>query len=284
MVALRYWASRGSSSQTGAPLPRTPESQKVLAARKRRRWVSSVSLKTNLLVLGGVIPRGDGDGLAVAGFDEFELALVHGFADRVEDERLGEGLLGRVDDVAEGNRHGGGDLGVERGVFAVFEVHLAVDERGVGAGGGLVEGPLEVGVAERDSGQRNEAVGARIPQAVGGLGEEDAELRGELGRGGIDGVGEFELQGPSGLRVGAEREREAGGWVAGHADGGLGSENLEAGSVSGCDDLGIEVSCGLAHDEEDLPCRTAWRWEPPRPFYLGGEVGGVTRDGDIASN
>ena len=187
-------------------------------------------VEDELLLARGEVAGGDGDGLAIAGFDEFELALVEGFADGVQYEGLGEGLLGGEDDVAEGDGHGGGDLGVERGAFAVFEVDLAVDERGVGAGGGLVEGPLEAGVGERDAGEREQRVGARVAQAVGGLGEEELELLGEFGRGGVEGVRELELEGAGGGGQRRERQRqgEAGGGVAGEAGGGFGGGDLES--------------------------------------------------------
>ena len=84
------------------------------------------------LLLHGVVAGGDGDGLAVAGLDELELALVEGLADGVVDEAFGEGLLERDDDGGEGLRHGGGDLGVELAVAAVFEADVAVDDEGVG--------------------------------------------------------------------------------------------------------------------------------------------------------
>ena len=78
-------------------------------------------VEDEFLRLGAVVAGGDGDGLAVAGFDELELALIEGFADGVEDERFGEGLLGGGDDLAEGDGHGGGDFCVEGGGGAVGE-------------------------------------------------------------------------------------------------------------------------------------------------------------------
>jgi hypothetical protein len=86
-------------------------------------------------LLEGEVAGGDWDGLAVAGLDELELALVEGLADGVVDEAFGEGLLERGDGFGEGLGEGGGYLSVERGVSAVGELDSAVDDVGVGAGG-----------------------------------------------------------------------------------------------------------------------------------------------------
>ena len=157
------------------------------------------------VAFGGVVARGDGDGLAVAGLDELELALVHGFADGVVDEAFGEGLLERGDDLGEGLGEGGGNLGHERRRFAGFEADFAVDDVGVGAGGGLVEGPGEVRKAQGQAEQREVAVGARVAEAAGGFGEIGGELGGEFGIGDEEVVGELEGLVAGGGRRGARR-------------------------------------------------------------------------------
>jgi len=87
------------------------------------------------LLLHGVVAGGDGDGLAVAGLDELELALVEGFANSVVDEAFGEGLLEREDDGSEGLRERGRDHGMQLARETVFEADVAVDDEGVGTGG-----------------------------------------------------------------------------------------------------------------------------------------------------
>ena len=94
--------------------------------------------------------------------------------------------------VGEGLGHGGGDLGVEQAAAAVFEVDFAVDDEGVGAGGGAVEGPGEFAEAEGQAVQGEVDVGARIAEALGGLAEVDGEGGGELGVGGVEGLAELE--------------------------------------------------------------------------------------------
>jgi hypothetical protein len=81
---------------------------------------------------------------------------------------------------------------VEQAAAAVFEADFAVDEEGVGAGGGAVEGPGELLEGERQAVQREMDAGARVAQALGGLAEEDGERGGELWIGGVEGLAEFE--------------------------------------------------------------------------------------------
>jgi hypothetical protein len=201
-----------------------------------------------LVVAGGVIAGGDGDGLAVSGFDEFELALVEGLADGIVEEGLGEGLLGGAEGLAEGDGHGGGEFGVERGALAVFKIGLAVDEGGIGTGGGLMEGPGEEREAQGEAGEGEVEVGAGALQALGGLLQIDRQLRGK--RSWVEGLGEFEGLGLGGvLREGqgeAERLEPEG------AGGGLGGENLEAGGGCGSGNLGGEGGVGgsLGGDHE----------------------------------
>jgi hypothetical protein len=64
---------------------------------------------------------------------------------------------------------------------AVFEVDLAVDERGIGARGRFMERPREVGIAERDAVQGEQGGGPGAAQAVGGLTQEVGEFFGESG-------------------------------------------------------------------------------------------------------
>jgi len=91
-------------------------------------------VEDELALLAGVVARGDGDGLAVAALDEFDLSLVHDLANGVVDEGFCEGLLGSGDDVREGDGHGRRDLRAKLrvgGGVAVFEEGVAVDDVGV---------------------------------------------------------------------------------------------------------------------------------------------------------
>ena len=95
--------------------------------------------KDELLLPAAVVARGDGNGLAVAGLHKLELAHVDGFADGVVDEGFRVGLLHCGHDLGEGEGDGGGDFGVEIMRAAVGQMNFAVDNVGVGAGGGACE-------------------------------------------------------------------------------------------------------------------------------------------------
>ena len=104
-----------------------------------------------------VVARGDRHGLAVAGLHELQLAHVDGFADGVIDEGLGVGLLHGRDDLSKSERDGGGDLGVQAMRSAVSQLQFAVNDVGVGAGCGAMEGPLEVSEGHGQSAQSDVA-------------------------------------------------------------------------------------------------------------------------------
>ena len=119
-----------------------------------------------LLLPAAVEAGGDGNGLAIARLEEFELAEVDGFADGVVDEGLGVGLLHRGHDLGEGDGDGRGDLGVEVVCAAVGKLDFAVDDVGICAGCGAVEGPLEFAEGEGQAAEGDVALGARVAQAL----------------------------------------------------------------------------------------------------------------------
>ena len=110
---------------------------------------------------------GDGDGLAIAGLEEFELAEVDGLADGVVDEGFRVGLFHGRHDFGKRDGDGGSNLGVQIVRAAVGERDFAVNDVGVGAGGGAVEGPLEFAEGEGQAAEGDVAVGARIAKALG---------------------------------------------------------------------------------------------------------------------
>ncbi len=131
-----------------------------------------------LLLPAAVEARGHGHRLAIAGLEKFELAKVDRLADRVVDEGLGVGLLHGGHNLGKGDGDGGGDLGVQVVRAAVGQVHFAVDDVGVGAGGGAMKGPLELAEGDGQSAERDVALGARIAQALCLRGK----VRGHLGQ------------------------------------------------------------------------------------------------------
>ncbi len=186
------------------------------------------------LLLHGVVAGGDGDGLAVAGLDELELALVEGLANGVVDEAFGERLLQGGNDGGEGLRHGGRDLGVELVTAAVFEANVTVDDEGVGTRGGTVEGPGEAAEAERKAVQREMEVGARVAQTMRGLAEVNGESGCELGVGGVEGLAELEKLLACGVRSeSGKRDDGARGGNAGEVDARLGGGEVQTCVVGG---------------------------------------------------
>ena len=61
------------------------------------------------------------------------------------------------------------------------------------------KGQAKLAEAEREAVEREVAVGARVAEALGGLGEEGGELDGEPGVGGVEGFGELEDLGLGGV-------------------------------------------------------------------------------------
>ena len=114
-----------------------------------------------------VVACGHRHWLAVAGLQKLKLALVHDFAYGVVDKALRIGLLHRRHNLGKGQRHRGGDLGVQIERPAVGQMHLAVDDIGVRAGGRAVKGPLKLPKGQRQPAQRHATIRPRIAQPPG---------------------------------------------------------------------------------------------------------------------
>ena len=120
-----------------------------------------------LLLPAAVEARGDRNGLAIAGLEEFKLAEVDGLADGVVDEGLRVGLLHGRHDFGKRTVTEAATLACRLCVPPSARRDFAVNDVGVGAGGGAVEGPLEFSEGEGQSAEGDVAVGARIAQALG---------------------------------------------------------------------------------------------------------------------
>ena len=129
--------------------------------------MSLVSVKQKLLLPAAVETRGDGNGLTIPGFQEFQLAQVDGLADRVVDKGLRIGLLHGRHNLGKRNCHGGGELRMQRLRAPVGQVHLAVNDVGVSAGGGTVKRPLKFAEGDGQPSESHIALGPRVAQALG---------------------------------------------------------------------------------------------------------------------
>ncbi len=125
---------------------------------------------------------------------KFQLAEIDRFADRVVDEGLGVGLLHGGHDLGKGDRDGGGELGVEVVRAAVGQVHFAVDDIGVRAGGRAMKRPLEFAEGHRQAAERDVAVGPGIAQALGLGGQVSGHRRQQMRLVEFEGLAQFELQ------------------------------------------------------------------------------------------
>jgi len=80
-------------------------------------------------------------------------------------------LLHGGHNLSKRERDRSGDLGVEVVRAAVGKVNFAVDDVGVRAGGGAVEGPLELAEGQGQATERDVALGTGIAQAPGFAGQ-----------------------------------------------------------------------------------------------------------------
>ena len=97
---------------------------------------------------------------------------------------------------------------------AVGQVHFAVDDVGVGAGGGAVKGPLELAEGDGQAGERDVALGARIAQALGLGGEVGGHRGQQVGLVEVEALAQFELERAAGWLVAGKAELEDGGGLA----------------------------------------------------------------------
>ena len=79
-------------------------------------------------------------------------------------------------------------------MLGVGEADFAVDDVSVGAGGGEVEGPLELAVGQGQAVEGDVAVGARVAQALGLGGEMRGHLREQIGLVEVEVVGQLKLE------------------------------------------------------------------------------------------
>ena len=88
----------------------------------------------------------------------------------------------------------GGDFGVQVVRAAVGQMHFAVDDIGVGAGGRAVKRPLELAEGEGQSAEGDVALGPRIAQALGFAGKVRGHLGQQIRLVEVEGLAQFELE------------------------------------------------------------------------------------------
>ena len=92
----------------------------------------------------------------------------------------------------------GGQLGVQVVRAAVGQVHFAVNDVGVRAGGGAVKRPLELAEGDGQAGQGDVALGARIAQPLGLAGQVGGHGRQQVRLVELEGLAQLKPEGASG--------------------------------------------------------------------------------------
>src|SRR3984957_7575039 len=133
-----------------------------------------------LLLPAAVIARGYRNRLAIAALEQLQLTLVEGLADRAVDEGFRIRLLGSRNNFRKGHSHAGGDFGVEQGIGAIGYVNHTVDDVGIGARNGTVEGPTEVTESNGHAGYRHIGIRPRIAQSLGLIAQMGRHFRQKL--------------------------------------------------------------------------------------------------------
>ena len=97
---------------------------------------------------------------------------------------------------------------------AVGQVDFAVDNIGVGAGGGAVERPLELPEGQGQTSESDVAIGPRVAEAPGFGGEMGRHLGKKMRFIEAEGIAQLELEGAAGGFRGGQAKLEDGGGVA----------------------------------------------------------------------
>src|ERR1700739_2871838 len=104
---------------------------------------------------------------------------------------------------------------MQRRVLAVFKMNGSVDDVGVSAGGGAVEGPLEAAEADRQASQRDVDVRARILETAGLFAAGRCHLGEQVGLVEVEGLAQLKNESAILGRVLLQAEAEASGRVTG---------------------------------------------------------------------